>query len=185
MPFTFSAAMPPANAMNIGPLYQDGLTGEQVLARTCGEQYEKASEVLQFALSGSEGSDRDFTTASSTCEENREFWGKVAHYQRGGSGPSYYSGRINVFNVFSKEGEWLGHKLDTSATTQTAPDAMYAATFWRTHAFDVPPSYAEVDVMLDDNDKMFECVMVAGTIGTQVSSSGDHALSENGEMLCM
>ncbi|KAJ6582684.1 hypothetical protein DFH09DRAFT_1360469 [Mycena vulgaris] len=96
-------------------------------------------------------------------EENREFWGK-------------------------------------SATTQTAPDAMHAVTFWRTHAMyapkdlvlddtpyhriecsEVASGYAEVDVTLDDNGEMFECVMVAGTIGTQVSSSGDRALSESGE----
>jgi hypothetical protein len=45
-------------------------------------------------------------------EDNKEFWGKVAHYHRGGSGPSYYSGWINAFNVFGRKGEWLGHTLD-------------------------------------------------------------------------
>ncbi|KAJ6582679.1 hypothetical protein DFH09DRAFT_1309619 [Mycena vulgaris] len=386
MPVTFSVATHPANAVNIGPHYQDGLTGEEVLARACRERHTKVSEVLQFALAGSEGSGRDFTSknpnlipshngfvhtvieaynkhhalvirpddllrasfvvhegkkgllivaegtrhsldfgamarqmvglidknvadptlrawalptfttttetdttvsavllmatlkayfsygfAGIRCgiprvtllgekndwvdilgrleklkeygvetitwyhllrpviarfvavfdapdsEENREFWGKVAHYQRGGSRPSYYSGWINAFNVFSKEGSGSGtssircaifsvllrykfHTDSQSATTQTAPDAMHAANFWRTHAryaskdlvlddtpyhriesSDVPPGYAEVDVTLDDNGEMFECVMVAGTIGTQVSSSGDRALSKSGE----
>jgi hypothetical protein len=46
-------------------------------------------------------------------EENIDFWGKVAHFKAGDSGPSYYSGWINAFNVFSPKGEWLGHTLDT------------------------------------------------------------------------
>jgi hypothetical protein len=44
--------------------------------------------------------------------ENLEFWCEVAHFKRGGSGPSYYSGWINAFNVFGTKGEWLGHGLD-------------------------------------------------------------------------
>jgi hypothetical protein len=46
---------------------------------------------------------------------------------------------------------------------------------------DVAPGYAEVDVTLDDNGTMFNCLMVAGNIGTRVSSSGDAALSGSGE----
>jgi hypothetical protein len=45
-------------------------------------------------------------------EDNLDFWQKVAHYHPGGSGPSYYSGWINAFNVFSDKGHWLGHQLN-------------------------------------------------------------------------
>ncbi|KAJ7358517.1 hypothetical protein DFH08DRAFT_1043613 [Mycena albidolilacea] len=44
----------------------------------------------------------------------------------------------------------------------------------------IPPGYAEVDVLLDDNDEKFECAMVARNIGMHVSSSGDRKLSEWG-----
>jgi hypothetical protein len=44
----------------------------------------------------------------------------------------------------------------------------------------VPPAYAKVDVTLDDNGELFSCAMIAGMVGTRVSSSGDTALSEDG-----
>lgn len=42
---------------------------------------------------------------------NVTFWQKVAHYLRGGSGPSYYSGWICAFCVFNEEGKWIGLPL--------------------------------------------------------------------------
>ncbi|KAJ7882030.1 hypothetical protein B0H14DRAFT_3082520 [Mycena olivaceomarginata] len=89
-----------------------------------------------------------------------------------------------------------------------APDTLTAAQFWAAygHAYKpfrdtwehpldlvldntayhqlnreaIPPGYAEVDVLLDDNAEKFECAMVAGNIGMRVSSSGDRKLSEWG-----
>ncbi|KAJ7443106.1 hypothetical protein FB451DRAFT_95138 [Mycena latifolia] len=141
--------------------------------------------------------------------ENVDFWGKVAHYQRGGSGPSYYSGWINAFNVFSKKGVWLGHSLDTTIPSATAPESLSAEAFWATYGTrsvaparrpraaplelvldgapfhrlntnSVPPGYAEVDVALDDNGTKFACAMIAGSVGMRVTSSGDAALSADG-----
>ncbi|KAJ7181373.1 hypothetical protein C8R43DRAFT_870069, partial [Mycena crocata] len=133
--------------------------------------------------------------------ENIDFWQKVAHYHSGGSGPSYYSGWINAFNVFSDKGVWLGHKLDLSAMSDVAPDELSAERFWETYAtshvrkdliYDgtpyhrlnsskVPPACAEVDVKLDDNGEMFNCVMTAGMVGMHISSSEDPALSATGK----
>jgi hypothetical protein len=84
-----------------------------------------------------------------------------------------------------------------------APELMNAETFWVRYAklgvrrdlvYDgtpyhridrdfVPPGLAEVDVTLtlEDGVTKFACVMVAGTVGTQVSSSGDVGLSEDGK----
>ncbi|KAJ7162669.1 hypothetical protein C8R43DRAFT_991113 [Mycena crocata] len=136
-----------------------------------------------------------------TSSENVDFWQKVAHYDRGGSGPSYYSGWINAFNVFSEKGVWLGHKLDLTAVSNEAPETSSAERFWATYAQsdvdrdlvldgtpyhrldskDVPPACAEVDVKLNDNGEMFDCVMTAGMVGMRVSSSEDLALSADGK----
>ncbi|KAJ6540601.1 hypothetical protein B0H19DRAFT_1213005 [Mycena capillaripes] len=44
----------------------------------------------------------------------------------------------------------------------------------------VPPGFAEADVTLNDNDNIFSVNMIAGMVGTRVSSSGDAALSADG-----
>ncbi|KAF7341366.1 hypothetical protein MVEN_01873100 [Mycena venus] len=133
-------------------------------------------------------------------DENVDFWQRVAHLTKQFSGPSYYSGWINAFNVFSKEGTWIGHRLDKTKAAAKAPESLTAEDFWDTygeyvnkalvldgtpyHCLDtnkVPPAYAEVDVKLNDNGAMFDCFMLAGVVGTRISSSGDLSLSSSGE----
>ena len=41
-------------------------------------------------------------------EENIDFWGRVLHYEGGGSGPSWLAGWITAFSAFNDEGKWLG-----------------------------------------------------------------------------
>ncbi|KAJ7655986.1 hypothetical protein DFH06DRAFT_1045943 [Mycena polygramma] len=133
-------------------------------------------------------------------QENVDFWQKIAHYHPGGSGPSYYSGWINAFNVVSVKGAWLGHALNMTQESQESPEASSAKEFWATYlkpgarkdlifddtpyhrleSTDVPPGYAEVHVKLDDHGKEFDCVMIAGSVGTRVTSSNDRALSSTG-----
>lgn len=43
--------------------------------------------------------------------ENLEFWNLVAHYEGGGSGPTYLSGWITAFCVFDEDGKWRGGQL--------------------------------------------------------------------------
>lgn len=44
----------------------------------------------------------------------------------------------------------------------------------------IPPGYAEVDILLIDNGERFACAMAAGSVGTDVGSSGDSVLSLGG-----
>ncbi|KAJ7127563.1 hypothetical protein C8R43DRAFT_696662 [Mycena crocata] len=132
--------------------------------------------------------------------ENVDFWQRIAHYEPGGSGRGdEYTGWITAFMVFSKDGAWLGNRLHTNAQQDAA--ALTSAQFWSAytrpdvskklvldstpyHSLQrgaVPPGYGEVDIKLVDDNVVFNCSMVAGTIGMRVSSSGDRALSESGE----
>src|SRR3984957_10703646 len=45
---------------------------------------------------------------SPDAPENLDFWSKVAHYEGGGSGPTWLHGWITAFCVFGDEGKWLG-----------------------------------------------------------------------------
>ncbi|KAJ7441511.1 hypothetical protein B0H11DRAFT_1827130 [Mycena galericulata] len=135
--------------------------------------------------------------------DNVDFWQKVVSFESMGSGPDYYSGWINAFNAFSEQGTWLGHRLDMTLVKDTAPDSLSASEFWDTytnaktgyvsrdlvldgtpyHQLDtdrVPVGYTAVDVKLQDNGKEFECAMVAGMVGMQVSSSGNNIVSATG-----
>ena len=69
--------------------------------------------VTRFARSFDEG------VADST--ENREFWNRVAHWQGGGSGPSYLSGWITAFCAFDDTGKWLGGHLVRSNSSICIP----------------------------------------------------------------
>ncbi|KAF8201986.1 hypothetical protein K438DRAFT_1821036 [Mycena galopus ATCC 62051] len=132
--------------------------------------------------------------------ENIDFWKRVAHFESMGSGPDYYTGWINAFNVFSEKGNWLGTQLNKEALSELAPEKLSAEEFWAKyvkykgyqelvldgtpyHQVDtaqVPVGYTAVDIKLIDNDEVFESEMVAGMVGMQVSSSHDVTLSETG-----
>ncbi|KAJ7654109.1 hypothetical protein DFH06DRAFT_994035, partial [Mycena polygramma] len=137
----------------------------------------------------------------SNGKSNIDFWQNVAHFEPGGSGPSYYSGWITAFCVFDDKGKWLGPMLKSVIDSAVAPESLTAAQFWaayggyaggltldgtRFHQVDcdnIPPSYAEVDVRLVDfntgENRM--CSMTAGAVGIRVGSSDDTKLSPSGK----
>jgi hypothetical protein len=43
--------------------------------------------------------------------ENIDFWGKVVHYEGGGSGPTWLGGWLTTFCVFDAQGKWLGNEF--------------------------------------------------------------------------
>jgi hypothetical protein len=46
---------------------------------------------------------------------------------------------------------------------------------------DVPPGYAEVDVLIDDRTQEFKLVMVAGLVGSNISSNGLKRNTQSGK----
>ncbi|KAJ7209142.1 hypothetical protein GGX14DRAFT_453204 [Mycena pura] len=131
---------------------------------------------------------------------NVTFWQKVAHFESGGSGPSYYSGWICAFCVFNEEGKWIGLPLvqeHEAPQSSVAPEELPAKEFWAQYlrsntltpllagsdtpfhlvdCINIPSGYVEVPVKLNDKgnpDLADPCTMVAGVIGTYASSSGD------------
>ncbi|KAJ7604666.1 hypothetical protein DFH06DRAFT_1020721 [Mycena polygramma] len=134
-------------------------------------------------------------------KSNVDFWQNVAHFERGGSGPNYYSGWITAFSVFSDRGKWMGPRLNSGVGSAVAPESLTARQFWsayggyadgltldgtRFHKIDcdnIPPSYAEVDVRLVSHNtgENTLCSMTAGAVGIRVSSSEDSNLSPSGK----
>lgn len=142
--------------------------------------------------------------------ENLDFWSRVAHYEGGGSGPTYLSGWITAFCVFNEQGLWQGPQLNAERMREEAPKkllrpadprtlsaakfaAMYTVrTAWRPFlvldgmpypTIDdscVPCGYAHLDVKLDDNGELFDTVIVAGAVGAQICSNDKSELFRNG-----
>ncbi|KAG2148746.1 uncharacterized protein EDB93DRAFT_1144715 [Suillus bovinus] len=142
--------------------------------------------------------------------ENLDFWSKVAHYEGGGSGPTYLSGWVTAFCVFNEQGIWQGPPLNAERMREDSPkkllrpvdprvlsSAQFAAVYtfrgaWRPFlVLDgmpypmiddecVPCGYAHLDVKLDDNGQLFNTVIVAGTVGAQICSNDKSELFKNG-----
>ncbi|KAF8310914.1 hypothetical protein F5887DRAFT_1051423 [Amanita rubescens] len=96
--------------------------------------------------------------------ELRNFWNKVAHYEGGGSGPTYLSGWITAFCFFSEKGSRVAHRTGHQLVLD-------GVSYPKIDSQDVPVGFAEVDVELDDNGEKFETMIIAGSIGSQICMS--------------
>lgn len=109
-------------------------------------------------------------------EPDIDFWGKVCHHVRGGSGPGSISGWITAFCVWNSEGKWRGP--DLSGAFATSNDRSYRAGPYRLILDEVqyaimsdnaiPVGFCEVDVELDDNGEKSDCMMVSGHMGARI-----------------
>ncbi|KAJ6467775.1 hypothetical protein C8R45DRAFT_1019076 [Mycena sanguinolenta] len=118
---------------------------------------------------------------------NVEFWQQVAHFVRGGSGPSYYSGWITAFCVFNEEGKWIGLPLNQDVpVSPEPPESLSAKEFWmrygsypsrltlddtpfhKVDSNNIPSSYIDVPVVVKNSPgaEPEPCTMIAGVIGT-------------------
>ena len=110
-----------------------------------------------------------------------DFWQKVAH-KSGGSGPCYLSGWITAFCFWDEDGKSLyapqGTGPSGSVTAQgfrTSRNPAYSLDGTLYHRVDmrsIPSGFASVPVKVDDNGVEYDTIMVAGSVGIQVTSSG-------------
>ncbi|KIJ59731.1 hypothetical protein HYDPIDRAFT_118237 [Hydnomerulius pinastri MD-312] len=141
-------------------------------------------------------------------QENLDFWNKVAHRELG-SGPQWLSGWITAFCVFDEKGQWQGNKLNEERIREHEPKKLLrpadplqisASQFASVYTIrersphlvldgfpfptidsqDIPCGYAHLDVKLDDNGELFDTMLIAGSIGSQICSAEKSELFRNG-----
>jgi hypothetical protein len=112
----------------------------------------------------------------------KDFWSKIAH-ETGGSGPFYLSGWITAFCFWDEEGKSMYHRYDKNGPQgpvslevfqgQRAGCELDGTLYHRVDTDDIPSGFASVPVVVDDNGVLYHTKMVAGSLGIQVTSSGD------------
>ncbi|KAI9794443.1 MAG: hypothetical protein M1816_005513 [Peltula sp. TS41687] len=100
----------------------------------------------------------------------KDFWQNIAHYRSGGSGSPTISGWLSAFCLFDKDGNVIDFDPPL-ARRQAPPLYLDGVRYPAAKTQHIAPAYGEVDVKLNDNGVEIETVMVAGLVGTRVSSS--------------
>jgi hypothetical protein len=115
-----------------------------------------------------------------------DFWGRICHHHRGFSGPDYISGWLGAFCVWTGKGKWQGGRMDQidkplderekSYLKKNGPEPSPLFVFDglrypRIDTGEIPPGSCEVDIKLDDNGDVMDCMMVAGHVGNMASAS--------------
>jgi hypothetical protein len=110
-------------------------------------------------------------------EPDIDFWGRVCHYHYHGSGPTYLSGWITAFCIWSSEGKWQGPPISESKPSRPirllggkmVPELVLDEVSYPViDSGDVPVGFCEVDVKLDDNGVELPCMMVSGHLAISV-----------------
>ncbi|KAF8817143.1 hypothetical protein BYT27DRAFT_7247691 [Phlegmacium glaucopus] len=109
-------------------------------------------------------------------EPDIDFWSRVCYYHPQGSGPTYLSGWITAFCVWSNEGKWQGSPRDVMVfqlwDTKKVPELVLDGVSYPTiESEEIPVGFCEVDVKLDDNGVKFPCVMVSGHLALSVEGA--------------
>ncbi|KAF9463844.1 hypothetical protein BDZ94DRAFT_1257569 [Collybia nuda] len=120
-------------------------------------------------------------------EPDVDFWGQICHRHSNFSGPDYLSGWITAFSVWSSEGKWHGPSLSSIESPEDTSGGL-SDTFGPRQTKlildgvvyphinanrDVSVGFCEVDVNLNDNGKIFDCLMVSGHVGYRVEGNAD------------
>ena len=106
--------------------------------------------------------------------DTRDFWSKIAHRSGGGSGPSYLGGWLTAFCFWNAKGKCmydLGREGDSWMDDEEVGLLLNGVEYHRVDTDDIPPGYASVPVLVDDNGTEYHTKMIAGSLGIKVSSS--------------
>lgn len=124
-----------------------------------------------------------------TSKEVIDFWQRIAHVDAGGSGPTYYSGWITAFCFWDQDGKPLIKDLEArrkegkngSWEASTYPELILdGAVYHQVDSIDVPEGFSSVPVKINDNGVKLDALMIAGSVGINVTSSGEKlALEDN------
>lgn len=95
---------------------------------------------------------------------NLGFWDTICDYRGGGSGPSYLSGWITAFCVFSETGNWQGSQTRVQNWNETIDNKGYPII----DTNDIPAGIVSVPVTVDDNGTEYKTRMFAGQIACDV-----------------
>lgn len=95
---------------------------------------------------------------------NVEFWNRICHHLGGGSGPSYISGWLAAFAVFSEDGVWAKDVNDGFMGVSSAEEE------WPIIDFDkIPSGTITVDVkIVDVGGDEYKSLLIAGHVGHNV-----------------
>ena len=119
----------------------------------------------------------------------REFWAKIVHYERGGSGPSYLSGWLTAFCFWRNDGKSLyNERLLERFEVKEETCVLDGVSYHPVDTDDIPNGFASVPVKVDDDGDIYHTQMLAGAIGIQATSSkspaaGAEGVSAEGEKL--
>ncbi|KAH7106164.1 hypothetical protein BKA62DRAFT_633175 [Auriculariales sp. MPI-PUGE-AT-0066] len=106
--------------------------------------------------------------------ETRWFWHNMVQHKSQGSGVTFISGWITAFCQFDDKGKLITGSHESPVTM------MDGITYPRLDIGQIPHGYVSVNITLNDNGAESP-QMVAGLVGTKVTSSGDIKLSWTGK----
>jgi hypothetical protein len=123
------------------------------------------------------------TFNSPTSWTTKGFWQKIAHHSGNGSGPRYLSGWITAFCFWDEKGKPLyvpGENppsifMDMTALIRTTPFlTLSGVRYHRVNTQAIAAGWVSVPVRVDDNGKVHDTRMVAGSVGVKVTSSKEN-----------
>lgn len=112
------------------------------------------------------------------------FWDRVCSHRGGGSGPSFLSGWVTVFSVFSHKGDWQDHASQVrgrgrgpSQTPNGESETCKEEQQWPVIDLDkLPVGAVSVPVLVDDNGVQYDTNMIAGQFAYEASGESGTAV---------
>ncbi|KAH9478366.1 hypothetical protein JR316_0008820 [Psilocybe cubensis] len=103
-----------------------------------------------------------------------DFWARICHVKNYASGTPILSGWITAFCVWGSTGKWQGPNIDKVLSPSPGEDntrrgrdfqlVLDGVRYGSIGQDKIPVGFCDVDVKLDDNGELFDCMMVSGHV---------------------